>query len=846
MAELLFFIEASIVSFLVTGIILRYSLGKKLLDIPNDRSSHRVPKPRLGGVAIVVGFYVACATLLLLRFEPFPGGRVAVGTLTGGAIIALVGLVDDLRGLGAWVKLTAQVCAAVVVISSGVVLRDLYVPLVGSVGLGALGAPLTLVWIVGCVNLYNFIDGIDGLAAGVGMIAAVFSMLIGFMAGATGILPIYAILAGSSLGFLRFNFPPARIFMGDTGSTFIGFMFATLAVIGAGAGVPIIVTVLLLGGVMGDAMLTLLRRVLRRERLLAPHRTHYYQRLTSLGLSHKQVTLLEYLVAVLLGASALFLFHGDRVFVSVLSLVWIGLFLWAIMKIRSMERGDRLFWEGRTFAIALGDIVFIAASYILSYYLRLNFRFPAAETSSLLISLPIVLVIRTAAFYYYGLYRGVWRYTSLDDLMRIVKAVSLSSLVMVVSFTLLFRFEAFPRSVFIIDWFILTVFIAGSRIATRWFHELPSHEDVPGRRIVIGGTGHIAEALLHNIKKTDGAEPVGIIDDRAGMVGRMVHGLEVLGPFSELPQLVRRHGVSDVILLEPFKDRFPPERWDELRDMGVAVRVIADPSRLDAERVVTAPPRLHVDRSASLSCRGQRVMVAGNGPLIEVAMAACAGAEELVVVSNEAGLLASVRGRGQPDGPVPALYLGIQHRRSDIEHVLRRHRPRIVIVDSACTGPGLCNPFEGYARTALFPLLTVAAAVSRTAGIRLVAVQRSAVPADASLQSLVRTAASILRWTFRNVPDRLLVLECGGGVETDEVINAIDTLLSGAGGGVYLAAAGAGAGVRVDAVEGTAAADEVAEILGRLEESVGGTDETGIREILREMHETALAREHDC
>lgn len=832
MVELLFFIEACIVSFLVTGVILRYSLGKQLLDIPNDRSSHRVPKPRLGGVAIVLGFYIACATMLIVQFNPFPGSRAAVGTLAGGGIIAGVGLVDDLRGLGAWVKLIAQVSAAAIVVASGVVLRDLHVPLVGSVGLGALGAPLTIMWIVGCINLYNFIDGIDGLAAGVGMIAAIFSVLVGVMATATVTGPLYAILAGSSLGFLRYNFPPARIFMGDTGSTFIGFMFATLAVIGAGAGVPVFVTVLLLGGVLGDAVLTLARRVIRRERLLAPHHTHYYQRLTSLGLSHKQVALLEYLIAVLLGASALFYFHGDLVFVSVFSLVWIGLFLWAIMKIRSMERGSRLFWEGRTFAIALGDVLFMAASYALSYYLRLNFRFPAAETSSLLVSLPIVLVIRTTTFYYYGLYRGVWRYTSMDDLMRIVKAVSLSSLVMIVSFTLLFRFKSFPRSVFIIDWFILTVFIAGSRIATRWFHELPSHEDISGRRIVIGGTGHIAEALLHHIKKAEGAEPVGIIDDRAEMVGRMVHGLEVLGSFSELPRLVRLHDVNEVVLLKPFLDRFPPQRWDELREMGASVCIVTDPSLLDRERTAIA------------CCSGARVMVAGNGPLVESAAEVCEGAEELVVVSNEASLITAVQRRVQPDGTPTALYLGILRRQDDVERVLRRHRPRIAVIDSAWSGWGLCNPLEGYARTALFPMWNLSAAAARTPGIRLVAVQRSGLAADDSIRRVAAASTAILRWTFRNEPDRLFILECDEGAGATQVVNAVNTILSGTGGVFRLAARGSGFDARVERIETPAVPDNVEDILDRLAESAGKADDMGALDILREMHETVSAREH--
>jgi UDP-GlcNAc:undecaprenyl-phosphate GlcNAc-1-phosphate transferase len=392
MAELLFFLEASVVSFALTGVILRFSLGRSLLDIPNDRSSHRVPKPRLGGIAITAAFFVTILTMLAFGYDPFPGGWHAAGVLGGGALLAVMGLMDDLRGLDARLKLVLQLAAAGIVVASGIVLVELKLPLIGTLPLGQLAIPFTILWIVAIINFYNFIDGIDGLAAGVGMIAALFLVLIATMAGSPVLVLPYVVLAGSCFGFLRFNFPPARIFMGDMGSTFIGYGFAVLSIVGAARGVPAFVTPLLLGAVIGDAALTLIKRIIGRERIFIPHRTHYYQRLTSIGLSHKQVTLLEYLVTALLGVSAILAFRGERLFVPFFSVVWTGFFLWALVKIRSMERGRRLFWEGGTVAVASGDILFITASYVLSYYLRLNFQLRDAEFSAMLVSVPIPVV----------------------------------------------------------------------------------------------------------------------------------------------------------------------------------------------------------------------------------------------------------------------------------------------------------------------------------------------------------------------------------------------------------------------------------------------------------------------
>jgi UDP-GlcNAc:undecaprenyl-phosphate GlcNAc-1-phosphate transferase len=834
MVELLFFLEALAVSYILTGGILRYSLERSLLDVPNVRSSHSVPKPRLGGVAIVLAFYCSCATLLLVGINPFPGIRMTVGVLSAGAVIACIGLADDLRGLNARVKLITQISAGAIVISSGVVLEQLHIPLIGSLELGAMSVPFTLLWIVGFINLYNFIDGIDGLAAGVGMIAAVFSLLVGVLTGATFLAPLYAILAGSSLGFLRYNFPPARIFMGDTGSTFIGFVFATLSVIGAGAGLPVFVTVLLLGGVIGDAVLTLLRRVVKRERLLAPHRTHYYQRLTSLGLSHKQVTLLEYLVAVLLGVSALFYFHGDRLFVSVFSVVWVGFFLWAITKIRSMERGGRLFWEGRTLAVALGDIIFIAASYFLSYYLRLNFRFPEAETTSMLISLPIVLVIRTAVFFYFDLYRRVWRYTSLDDLMRIVKAVSLSSLVMIVSFTLLFRFESFPRSVFIIDWFILTVFLAGSRIATRWFHELPSHEEIAGKRVVIGGAGHATEALLHRIKKAEGVEPVGIIDDRSEMAGRVVHGLEVLGPFTRLAHLAQFYRIEEIILLDTFRDRFPADQRQALRDMGVTVRVVTDGTLLPD----------HPSALGALS--GERVLVAGNGPLVEASPSAFSRAGKLVIVSNESRIISESR-RLAGSAPCTVLhYLGALSRRRDIEEILRAHEPEVVVVDTRFDPSGLGNPLGAYLATVFFPLVRIATAAARSPDVRFITIRRGvAVQRGGPLEKVVAAAGHVLRLIFRSDPARCFIISCRGLENDMHMIEALDTVLACEGGDFNLAPGHSTGTVGIERISSPETPPGAEEYLRELLMSCEEADERRTIDIIRNITDGSVVRGHD-
>ncbi len=823
MAELFLFLEAFTISYLLTRFILSFSLKRNLLDIPNVRSSHTIPKPRLGGVALTVSFYVSCATLFLVELRPFPSSMMATGILAGGAIIALLGLYDDLRGLDARMKLLAQLAICSIVIATGVVMEELTLPLIGTIDLGAFSVPFTIIWILGIINFYNFIDGIDGLAAGTGMIASSFLILVGGMAGAPMLGGVYAILAGSCLGFLRYNFPPARIFMGDMGSTFIGYSFAVLSVMGSKVGIPAFLTILLLGAVLGDAALTLIRRIVRREKVLSPHRTHYYQRLTTLGLSHKQVTLLEYLIAVLLGVSALLALSGDRIFVAFFAVMWLGFFLWVLVKIRSMERGVRLFLEGRTLAVAIGDLIFIAGSYVLSYYLRLNFTFPQAETASLLLSLPLVLIIRSAVFFYFGLYRGVWRYTTFDDLMRIVKAVTLSSLVMIVLFTLLFRFEAFPRSVFIIDWFILTVFLSGSRIATRWFHELPSREELSGKRVAIAGTGPIAELIHHHIKKTGGMKPIGYLDDRAETIGRMIHGLEVFGPISESEHIARQHEIEEIIVMGSLLNRFTKEVREELNRSGVTLRVISDPSEL--ETIAVSPP-------LEAQVAGRRVLAAGNGIFVGSSGSLFSRASEIVLVSHDTAALGASHTVTVTNAERDFIYIGIMNDRRALREVLERHRPEFVFVDFAFTCHGLSNPLEAYLRTVLLPTERLASEVLKIPDMRIIAVNHTFAHDQPGLAEAACVFGILLRDIFKHEPNRLSILTVQFEPARDWWLEAVRDL-ERRGGGTY----------RITDSEGTMIESEMSpepvpdvELhFIALRQSLDEGDSEGIIEILRGM-----------
>jgi Fuc2NAc and GlcNAc transferase len=284
-----------------TGLVRRYALEKNVLDVPNDRSSHRVPTPRGGGMAIVLAALAAVAALTGMGLLP---ARVGAALGGGGLMVAAIGWKDDHGGVSAPARALVHFAAAAWAVGWLGGLPSIGVG-VGTIALGPFGAALAVLGIVWMTNLYNFMDGIDGIAGG----EAVTTGLVGggllLAAGQPGLAAAALALAGAGAGFLVWNWHPARIFMGDVGSGFLGFAFATLAVASERAGaVPLLAWVLLLGAFVFDATATLLRRARAGERWHQAHRSHAYQRAVQAGHSHARVSAAVVAVNLVLGGLA--------------------------------------------------------------------------------------------------------------------------------------------------------------------------------------------------------------------------------------------------------------------------------------------------------------------------------------------------------------------------------------------------------------------------------------------------------------------------------------------------------------------------------------------------------------
>lgn len=276
-------IACFLASLVLCEVVRRFALGRALLDAPNERSLHTLPTPRLGGVAIVLTTLAACAVGWQLAS---PQLHVLIGACS---VVAVVGLRDDIRPLSAATRMAIQLVLAIAflwVVGTPPLLFARGLPLAVP---GFVASALLVVWIVGVLNIYNFMDGMDGLA-GFQTLSACAALAVVFGGGSS--LSTFALVLGAaSLGFFAQNFPPARIFMGDAGSTFIGMAFAALAVLGMHDGVPITETALPLAPFLLDGTFTIIRRALRKERIWQAHRTHLYQRAVQAGLGHREVLL---------------------------------------------------------------------------------------------------------------------------------------------------------------------------------------------------------------------------------------------------------------------------------------------------------------------------------------------------------------------------------------------------------------------------------------------------------------------------------------------------------------------------------------------------------------------------
>jgi len=332
------FIFSFLLTLFLTPIIRKLSLKFNIVDTPTKRKVHEVPIPRLGGIAMYLSFV---ATLLLRSSLD----NTMQGIILGSFILFVLGTLDDIckKGIPAPIKLIAQIFSAWVVVHffdvriefiTNPFTRDL-------IFFDWLEQPLTIFWIVGIINAINLIDGLDGLAAGVGSIAAFTLFVVAILLGRFEVAILLLALFGVTLGFLRYNFSPASIFMGDTGSMFLGYILAVASVHGvlkSTASMALAIPLLALGIPIADTVLAIFRRLRNKQHIFKPDSEHLHHQLLLFGFSHKQVVLLIYYISIILGLGALLLALTDGLVQIVIFLVIFVFILYGILVFKDTKK----------------------------------------------------------------------------------------------------------------------------------------------------------------------------------------------------------------------------------------------------------------------------------------------------------------------------------------------------------------------------------------------------------------------------------------------------------------------------------------------------------------------------
>jgi len=547
---------------------------------PSADRWHRRPTPLLGGAAIFGSVAVGSIVFGI-------AGPLWVLLLTG-ALLFAVGVADDKITLKPATKLIAEIAVACVLLFFGYRL--------GWSQSLTFDALLTVVWIVGVTNAFNLLDNMDGLCAGVALIAGV-TLLAGLDLASGVPQAIYlGLMIGALAGFLVFNFNPASIFMGDSGSLFIGLTFATLTLGGTFSGnqsslfsvltAPVLVLLI----PIFDTTLVTIMRLLSGRPASQGGRDHSSHRLVAIGLSERRAVSVLWVLAALAGAMGWSLANGSPAWsipVALLFVIAMVIFAVYLSHVRIYKDSNRIllrsgtvtpfvvnFMYKRRVAEVILDVLLVSLSYYAAYRVRFDNVEIQAYFSSFLQSLPIVLGVQMVAFFVAGVYRGVWRHFGLMDGVVMVKGVLAGTVAIVLTLLYLFRFDNYSRGVFVIYAALLMLTHMASRASFRLIGEFVRRRRKGAHQLVIYGAGDGGSMAVRELLGNPENDYCmrGFIDDDETKQGSRIQGYRVLGGYNKLVSLIEAGAVDSVVVST---QQIPLKRMRDLKmlcaDRGVAL-----------------------------------------------------------------------------------------------------------------------------------------------------------------------------------------------------------------------------------------------------------------------------------
>ncbi|MCX6907928.1 MAG: hypothetical protein NTY01_07795 [Verrucomicrobia bacterium] len=483
--------------------------------------------------------------------------------------------------LGARVKFLTQTFAALVAYYYGYRIEQIGLPWNGVLDLGLWSIPVTVLWIVGLTNAFNLIDGLDGLASGVALIATLTLTGIALINQQVELAIVSSVLAGCLLGFLRYNFRPASIFLGDSGSLFVGFSLAVFSITTAQkatTAASMFIMILAFGLPIMDTLLAMARRFLqaahvaqgngkgkyrvlylRGTSMFEADRDHIHHRLLRLGITHRNVVLVLYGVCAAAGCAALAVTAMRNVNTGLILLASGLATGFAVQKLRYSEL--QIFRSGALLPMTklsilgyesfqgLMDVLMISAAYYLAWLIHSEGRFEAETKTALIQTLPALLLVKIVVFHAAGLYRIKWSHAGVPDMVRAVRAMVLGSLAVVALLNLCLPDRA-NLSVLIIDFFITGCFLLGVRFSVRVLDYHARSNPAGDRKALIYGAGRMGNLLVRELlsNSSHSVAIVGFIDEDPQKRKKMFHGYPVLGTQADIEAVIRQFGIQELII----------------------------------------------------------------------------------------------------------------------------------------------------------------------------------------------------------------------------------------------------------------------------------------------------------
>ncbi len=579
-------------SIVLTPFVIKLAISLDIVDKPGTRKIHVDVIPRMGGLGIFGGVMVA---LLFFNFYDHASfialffNREYLYIFAGSIVMMAMGIIDDKIGLNAKIKFIIQFSVAILIAASGLRVEAITNPFGEPFHLGFFAYPITVFWIVGVTNAINLSDGLDGLASGICLIVAVCMFAISMNIGNPAMVIMSAALTGALLGFLKYNFNPAQIFMGDTGSLFLGFILATLSIKGAlisSTTVSILIPFIALGLPIFDTLFAFLRRIITGKNPFSADKEHIHHRLLASGLNQKQTVTVLYIICIVFGAIALaltaaqneiaaslLLIFGLIVYTGIRRLGYVETILIRLKRERyrqkkklynalySDEEKELPFWyklsaKKIVFELVI-DCIFIVISVFFTRMFIEDFGTIHQNINQFNAQLIIISLCCFISFAVFGFYKTLWRYVNLDAIGRYVKGVTLGALLSY--FALAFFNPSLmlsPRHI-VLFWIFLLVLICASRLLYNFYVTYQKRELTRlsgGDRTLIYGAGDRGEVLLSSLIKEDilDYKPLGFIDDNPSKHNKEILGYPVLGDVNQLENLVVVNNVQRIIISSPF------------------------------------------------------------------------------------------------------------------------------------------------------------------------------------------------------------------------------------------------------------------------------------------------------